>query len=198
MKLSTKDVRSALITGLTTGLIAWQVFAYLGQSSFFGIPVGALVVIVPIAWIAGVWLGYFLGQWVRFFNQFGRFAAIGFTNSAVDFGVLYLLIGITDITKGVEYSFFKATSFLVALVHSYFWNRHWSFEQKDGANRGEFVKFASVSFVAFLLNVGIASFLNAIPEPISAKAWAGIAAMGGAAVALIVSFVGYKLIVFKR
>ena len=98
-KLTQKDLFFSIITGLITGISAWKIFIFLNVPNLFGVPVTSLIVVIPILWIFGVNLGYFLGRWVPFFNQFGRFTAIGFTNAAVDFGVLNLLIYYTDISK---------------------------------------------------------------------------------------------------
>jgi len=198
MKLTRQDISSSLVTGFTTGLISWQIFAYLDVTSIVGIPPAALVVIVPVLWIIGVWFGYFLGQWIGFFNQFGRFAAIGFTNAAVDFGVLYILIALTGMVKGPGFSVFKAISFMIAVTHSYFWNRYWTFERKNAAGSREFISFIVVSVIALMINVGVASIVNALPTLVSPAAWAGVAAIAGSATALLLSFVGYRLLVFKR
>ena len=113
--VNTRDVRSALITGLTTGIIGWRVLAYLGHTLPLGISPIVLVFVAPIAWVVGVQLGYVLGVMFRPFVQFGRFVAIGFSNAAVDFGVLYILIASTGLAAGLAYSAFKAISFSVAL-----------------------------------------------------------------------------------
>lgn len=200
--VSRRDVYSALATGLTTGVIAWQILVFLGRPLPFGIVPSVLVWLVPLLWIAGVQLGYFLGQFLSFFTQFGKFAAIGFANAMVDFGVLYLFIASTGITSGVEFALFKAFAFLVALVHSYFWNKFWAFEA--GASRGggrELVSFAVVSGLALAVNVGVASaVVELIPAVggLDPAAWAGIGAVAGSAAALVFSFAGFKYFVFRR
>ena len=88
-KFSKRDLFFSVVTGLITGVIAWQIFDFLGADIFdklrvnilfhlFGLPnhhVSGiwLMLLVPILWILGVLLGYFLGQWLNFFNQFGFF-----------------------------------------------------------------------------------------------------------------------------
>jgi len=198
--LSKKDVLATLTTGLTTGLIAWRVLAYLGTEVVAGVlPTFSLVGIIPVLWLIGVEIGYILGRWIAFFNQFGRFAAVGFTNAAVDFGVLYLFIAYSNITAGVYFTVFKTVSFIVALIHSYFWNRTWSFDQKIDANGKEFIHFTIVAVASLIVNVTIASLVANAPHLGTAdKVWAGIAAIVGSAASLFLSFAGYKLIVFKR
>ncbi|MDP3697108.1 MAG: GtrA family protein [Candidatus Taylorbacteria bacterium] len=202
MIFSRKDLTYSIITGFITGLIAWRVFDFLEAPSF-GLPSHALlVVIVPVLWILGVNLGYFLGRWMPFFNQFGKFAAVGFTNAAVDFGVLNLLIGRSGIESGIYYSVFKSISFVVAVVHSYVWNKYWVFEAgSSGGGRPEAIKFFSVNIVAIVFNVGVASLVVNYVEPwggLDAKVWANIGAVVGAACAIFLTFIGARLLVFKK
>jgi putative flippase GtrA len=197
--LSPRDIRSAIITGLTTGIIAWRVFLFLGNTDFFGLPLHFLPAVVPLAWLAGVQFGYLLGQRIRFFEQFGRFAAIGFTNFAVDAAILNILISSYGITSGIYFALFKGISTCVALLHSYYWNRTWSFEQKTAAGAGEFIQFALVALSSIIVNVGVATLVASLPhDQSSAIVWANIASMAGAACSLVFSFIGFRLLVFKR
>lgn len=202
MKFSKKDFLFSVITGVTAGAIAWRIFVFLNVPRFDNLSFVWLIFFVPVLWILGVNLGYFLGRWLSFFSQFGKFSAIGFTNAAVDFGVLNLLIAYSDISSGGWFSFFKGISFAVAIVHSFFWNKYWVFQaDKEGAGGTEFLKFVSVAVVALLINVGTASFVVNLVPPFpgfTPQAWANMGAVAGAAVALAFSFIGFKLLVFKK
>src|SRR3989338_9705078 len=136
MKFLRKDLYFSIITGFIAGFIAWQVFDFLNVRLWifghFVCPSGFLctqvirneiswawlMLIVPVLWIFGVNLGYFLGRWFKFFNQFGKFAAVGFTNAAVYFGILNILIYYSDINKGLWYSVFVTMAFIIATFHS--------------------------------------------------------------------------------
>jgi putative flippase GtrA len=132
--------------------------------------------------------------------QFGKFAAIGFANTAVDFGILYLFIGLTGLAAGGAYAAFKAISFTVASVHSYFWNKYWAFDA--GGSRGgtgEALRFAAVALAAVLVNAAAATGVVALrPGTFAPEAWAGIGAAVGSAVALIFSFAGFRAFVFTK
>ncbi len=205
MKFTKKDLIFSLITGFTTGVIAWQVLNFLEAPSF-GLPTAhphaLFVFIVPILWIIGVNVGYFLGKYMAFFNQFGKFVAVGFTNAAVDFGILNLQIAQSGIESGVWYSVFKSVSFVVAVTHSYIWNKYWVFEAgASGGGRSELLKFMGVNLVAITVNVGIASFVVNSVDPIAGlepKVWANIGAIVGSAFAIGLTFIGSRLIVFKK
>ena len=197
-----KDLFSASVTGFYTGLIAWQVLMFLNKPSVFGLPVAWFIVIIPILWILGVNLGYFLGRWMPFFNQFGRFAAVGFTNFAVYTGILNIFLWQTKISSGAWYSFFVAVAFLVSVLHSYGWNKYWVFESgQSGQGGAEFGKFIIVTGIAGLINVAMASFVVNALHPMfgtTPEGWANIGGIAGSAVALVFSFVGIRLVVFKK
>lgn len=202
MKFSKRDFLFSLITGVTAGAITWRIFVFLNVPKFDNLSFAWLIIFVPVLWILGVNLGYFLGRLLSFFSQFGKFSVIGFTNAAVDFGVLNLLIAYSGTSSGIWFSFFKGISFIVAIIHSYFWNKYWSFgADKEGVGGIEFLKFVSVAIVALLINVGAASFVVNLISPFTgftSEAWANMGAVAGAAVALAFSFVGFKLLVFKK
>ena len=198
--LSKRDILFATTTGLTAGLIAWAVLAYLQKSLPLGFGPAWLVLMIPTLWLAGVQLGYFLGRWLPFFDQFGKYAAIGFTNFAVDAGVFNLLISLTQVTAGPGYAAQKTASFVIAVTHSYGWNRWWAFESQQTDRKKEFFKFLAINILALIVNVGISTLMITIlhrPDTITPEVWANIGAVFGSACALIFSFLGLRLIVFK-
>src|SRR3989344_602565 len=202
MRFAAKDFWSSIITGFVTGAIAWKIADFLEVQRIGGFSFAWLTVLVPVCWIIGVNFGYFLGQKIAFFNQFGKFVAVGFTNAAVDFGILYLLIAFSGVATGYYYAAFKALSFLIAALHSYLWNKFWVFDATATSQvGGELTKFFAVSVSAAIINVLVASGVVNILGPqlgLSHEAWAGIGAAIGSATALAVSFVGFRVIVFQQ
>ncbi len=201
MKFTKKDFYFSILTGCITGFAAWRILTFLGRPTFIGHSMAWLMLITPILWVIGVNLGYFLGKWLGFFDQFGKFAAIGFTNAAVDFGVLNLLIAGTGISVGGWYPVFKVISFVSAVIPSYFWNKYWAFEAKEGGGGFEFAKFVSVAVVSIFINTGAASLVVNYVHPVfglNITQWANAGAVVGSAVALVFNFVGFKVAVFKK
>jgi len=141
------------------------------------------------------------GKWPLVF-QFGKFLIIGSSNFSIDFGILNLFINLTDIDRGILYSVFKATSFILASVNSYFWNKYWTFGDREGKGMvKQFMKFFVVAVGGFLINVTIASLVVNVLEPpsefISGKIWANIGALTSLVFTLAWNFTGYKIFVFK-
>ncbi len=201
MKFTKRDLFFSVITGLITGFSAWRIFDFLKVPAYAGISYAWLLVVVPVIWIFGVNFGYFLGRWFSFFSQFGKFVTIGFTNAAVDFGVLNLLIFATGIAAGIWYPVFKIISFVCAVIPSFFWNKYWAFGA-GGTREGwtEFLKFMSVMVVSVFINAGTASLVVNFIHPVlglNPAAWANAGAVAGSAVGLIFSFAGFKVAVFK-
>jgi len=201
-RFTKRDLGFAVLTGAITGFIGWRIFLFLGAPEFYNLPWMSLIVIVPILWILGVMLGYLLGQWLDFFNQFGKFAAIGFTNYAVTAGMLNILLYNTGYTSGIGYSVISGGSFIVGLLSSYVWNKYWAFKSNTNQGGGqEFAKFIVVTVIAFLINVSIASLVVNYVNPLGgldANAWANVGTIVGSAVGLIFSFIGFKFAVFKN
>jgi putative flippase GtrA len=98
------------------------------------------------------------------------------------------------------FSVFKGISFIIAATHSYFWNKYWVFEAGATKVSGqEFLKFFSVTLIAFFINVAVASVIVNFVGPrfgLTLEAWANVGAIVGSGVALVASFTGYKKTVF--
>lgn len=200
-KFTEKDFNFSIITGLYAGFIAYIISDFLTIPELAGISYAWLMVFIPVLWILGVNLGYFLGQWFAFFNQFGKFAVIGFTNAAVYFIVLNILIAWSDVNKGFWYSIFVAAAFIIGMIHSYFWNKFWVFSIEGQVASGELSKFFGVYIIAGLINTGTASGVVNLVGPLfglTSNQWANVGGIAGSAVALVVSFIGVKLAVFKK
>lgn len=194
-----KDYLIAIIFGFITALLALLVLKNLEVrlpfNNYF------ILLIIPVLWAFGIWLGVFLSRWVGFMRQFARFAVSGFLATAIDFGILNFLMFVTGLASGLPFTLFKTASFVVAATNSYFVNKFWTFHKKtEKISYKEYLQFFAVSLVGITINVGIASFVvNGIGPQfgIEPKVWANLGAVAGAAIGLIWNFVGFKLIVFK-
>lgn len=149
---------------------------------------------------AGMYFASAIATKIRIILQVARFFLVGTLNTFIDLGVLNIFIWISGIATGIFYSIFKAISFLVATVNSYFWNKFWTFEKKEKPDSKEFLKFLVVTVFGFLINVGVASFVVNIIGPqlgLGEKIWASVGAIVAAFFAFVWNFLGSKFIVFK-
>jgi len=201
-----KDLIMAAIIGLVCALLILPIGQNLGleQSLAF-----ALIVVLPILSVAGMGIAYWLAEKIKVFYQIAKFVLVGALNTLVDWGILNLLMFLTSITAGTMFSVFKGTSFLVAMVNSYFWNKFWTFKKVAAPNQvsvetrksgQEMWQFFIVSVIGFFLNVGMATLLVNVLGPhfgLSPKLWANVGALAGTVLGMAWNFLGYKLIVFK-
>lgn len=160
-----------------------------------------LAVVLPLLSVAGLYVAYILAKKIRMIFEAAKFALVGALNTFVDLGVLNLLIFMTGIASGSMFSVFKGTSFIIAAVNSYVWNKYWTFESKQGNIGKEFAQFMFVSVIGFFLNVGTAAAVVNWVGPqfgIAAGPWANVGALAGTFVVFVWNFVGYKFWVFKK
>lgn len=158
----------------------------------------SLLGIVPIFSVVGMFIAYKLGRKIPLAWQFSKFALVGTLNTAIDFGVLNLLITLTGITSGPSIIPLNAFAFSVAVVNSYFWNKKWVFAD---AKRGDFVVFFIVTTIGIAINSGILYAVTTFIEPIivtDRTLWANIAKVLATGLSLIWNFAGYRLVVFKK
>ena len=165
----------------------------------------AALVLLPVLWAAGVWLGDFLGARVKpFFSQFGRYAAAGFLSTAIDFSVLNFTSYLTGVTAGVIVGWVNAPGFLIAVVNGYLWNKLWVFKDYDGKNLfRDFPKFFAVGIGGLVINsvliIALTTYAPAsIILAVGGSKWLNVAKFIANIAVLIWNFLGFKFIVFKK
>jgi putative flippase GtrA len=198
-----KDIWIISLAGFFTGLLWSGIFIRLGTLARFhlGNKIWGLVIVVPVIFVFGLYLGKWLSGWKPFFGRFAKFVAIGFFNAGVDFGVFNLLIYLTGIEKGLTLTLFKSVSFIASFTNSYFWNKYWTFNAgKTSDGKGEFVKYAVVTLIGAAINIGISTLIINLIKPafgFSQLGWDNMAVVFATIGNLIWNFIGYQLIVFK-
>ncbi len=201
------DLISSIVIGLIISAFAIALLSALeSEINVSGINTTLLRLLiifgVPFLTVLWVYLTSRLGKRRDVFFQFGKFIPIGLSNTAIDFGVLNLLILTSGMHKGLLFSVFKAISFLFAVTNSYFWNKFWAFESRgtEGIGR-QFVKFLIVSGIGFVINVAVATFIVNFINPIGGVSpilWANIGALASIVIVILWNFYGYKFLVFKK
>lgn len=89
--------------------------------------------------------------------QLLRFAAIGVLNTALDFIILNFVSKSLGINSGLQLGTVNVLGFAAAVVQSYYWNKHWTF---DAAQTADAVK----NFIRLVVvgAIGAAGFLAVI------------------------------------
>lgn len=124
------------------------------------------------------------------FWQFVKFNIVGVLNTAVDFGVYFLLTKFA----GMNYVLAQTISYTAGIANSYVWNTIWTFKQEKRRNTKEILLFILVNLVSYGVSVGILALCKDVfhvPYELVSKA----AASFGSA---LVNFAGNKLFVFNK
>lgn len=215
LRITQRDYKFAVTAGLLIGLLLLPTLK-INKPDLFIKFWPAIVPFFLLATPIGLRIAFLIGKKIAVIYQIAKFGIIGVLNVLVDLGALSLItiffsaqFQIKNETAMIGaitfYSLFKATSFIIANINSYFWNKHWTFNQgKKKQTKSEFVQFFAVSAIGFLINVAVAttvfklivgSRLNLGDVQLAQIGTIGAAA--GSIVGLAWNFIGYKLWVFK-
>ena len=160
-----------------------------------------IFIVIPFLCTFGIYIAHKIGKNWLTVRQFSKYALVGLSNLTIDFGVLNILIYVTDRDRGIYFTIFKAISFSFALINSYLWNKFWSFENRGVSRAGkQFITFVTVALGGLVINVVIASYIvNSIQvDFVSSRIWANIGAIISGFAVIAWNFTGYKFIVFKN
>ena len=213
IRITKRDYEFAIVAGLLIGFLILPVLKTVSPEIFAKFAI-AIVPFFLLATPLGLRIAFMIGKKIAIIYQIAKFGLIGLLNTLVDFGVLalvtllfsaYFQIQSKDaLIAGITfYSLFKAISFIVANISSYFWNKYWTFDQgSKKQTKSEFIQFFAVSVVGFLINVFVASFVFKVVLGSLINLTDGqlglIGAAFGSNAGLAWNFIGYKLWVFKK
>lgn len=191
----------AILASFFTLLIAQNLNDFLSQK--FPILAQNVIWLIPLffisACILGILVARFLAKKIPVFYQFIKFGEVGGLNFLVDNGLLNLFMWIFGVTSGLGYSIAKSIAVLSAMTNSYFWNKFWVFQSQKKDNKKEAGQFYFVSFIGYLINVGIASLVaNYLDVSWAPKIIGNFGSVLGSICAMLWNFIGYKYWVFKK
>lgn len=127
--------------------------------------------------------------WRTWFSQAVRFGAVGVLNTLVDWGLYYALTRWAGL--GSLPVLAKSLSYGAGIINSYFWNKYWTFQQRDGSLLS-IVPFMIVSLIALGVNAGV---LHLGLEVLSITEFASLILATG--VTLLWNFLMSKLVIFR-
>lgn len=214
--MTKKDYLFGIAAGLLIGLLAMPVLQT-AKPDLYKLFSWYILPFFLIATPVGLMVAYMIGKRLPVAWQVGKFGVIGVLNTLVDWGVLTALILFVRRWHAIDpatalvmistvavtyYTAYKAISFVVAVINSYYWNKYWTFATGVvSKTRAEFIQFFLVSVIGFFINVGLSSYVfGAIPPTggMSVDQWGLVGAAIGSIVGLVWNFVGYKFIVFNH
>ncbi len=81
--------------------------------------------------------------------QLVRFGAVGAVGFVVNLAVYTLLVH----GAGVEYRVASVAAWIVAVANNFIWNRHWTFDAREGVAHHQAVRFLLVSVVTEIISL---------------------------------------------
>lgn len=215
--MTKKDLYFSTGAGLLIGLLLMPTVATAKPELYATIRFW-LIPFFLIATPFGLYITYLIGKKIFVVWQLGKFGVTGVLNMLVDMGTLSLLIaifrnafsieaknliipGVTALSFLTFYVIYKSTSFIIANINSYLWNKYWTFHQEADGVKTEFLQFFIVSVIGFVINVVVAALVFRLANPADVVAqgqWGLIGAACGSAAGLAWNFLGYKFVVFKK
>lgn len=210
-----RDFKFSLAAGFLIGLLAMPVIKA-AKPALYEAVFYTIIPFFTIATSLGAVIVLRISQKIKILWQLAKFVIIGVLNTVVDLGFLsfvtfllknsfninsqdtFLTLGALTLTF---YSIYKGTSFIVANVNSYFWNKYWTFEGHSEKSSSEIIQFFVVSLIGFAINIATASYVFGSIQPIgglNSDQWGLIGAAIGSIAGLLWNFIGYKLWVFKK
>lgn len=135
-------------------------------------------------------------------KQLAKFVVVGGLNTGIDFLVLNIEMFLTGITSGPWMLIMNSVSFSVATVNSYYFNKYWTFQDKNAQSQTfQFSQFLIISIIGISINGGVVYLITTFIPPmfgIGPQLWANLAKVAATGLSLIWNFLGYKFIVFKK
>ncbi|OGD89285.1 hypothetical protein A3D04_03640 [Candidatus Curtissbacteria bacterium RIFCSPHIGHO2_02_FULL_40_16b] len=196
--MSIRDLALTLTASILIG--AFLIPTLINTKKFDAIPNSYAVLFIglPALALIGMFVIKQLSKKLALLWQVAKFALVGVLNTAIDFGILNLLILITGFTAGAGIGIINIPSFTLAILNSYIWNRKWVFEN---AKQGNFFVFVAVTVIGLLINTTVVVVVTTWIPPLfglSPTLWANVAKVFATGFSMVWNFTGYKLVVFKR
>jgi putative flippase GtrA len=120
--------------------------------------------------------------------QLVRFGAVGASGYVVNLAVFVFCVHVLSI----DYRVSAVLAWIVSVTNNFWWNRHWTFDAKDGHPLRQAVRFFAVSLVVFGFSYGL--LVAMVSGGVSKDLAQAIAVAAGTPL----NFLGQKLWSFKR
>ena len=200
-KFNIQDYLIAALIGFLSGTFFIPALLNVGLREYAYMFLALPWIFAPL-FAGGLWVAQYFSRWITFLRQFGKFAAVGFLNTAIDFGTLNALSMFTGITGGLVIGGVNVPGFTLAVLNAYLWNKFWVFgaAHQTGGVFNDFPKFLVVSGTGLLVNSGMVIFLTTFVSVsfLSPALWLNISKVMATVFSLVWNFTGYKFIVFRE
>ncbi len=87
--------------------------------------------------------------------QLVRFGLVGGLGFVVNLAVYAVVVH----DAGVEYRVASVAAWMVAVANNFFWNRHWTFDAREGVAHHQAMRFLLVSFITEIVSLLLLTLL---------------------------------------
>lgn len=138
-------------------------------------------------------------SWRLLLWQIIRFGIVGVINSAVDILALNILLLCFPTHNANTLLLYNSIAATLAAFNSYLMNKYWTFQRGRVVARGELLRFATLSVIAFLCNDSIVWIAAQILRPVIADPtlWANTSKLTAIGGSTIISYFGMNFWVFS-
>ncbi|HQV64778.1 MAG TPA: GtrA family protein [Candidatus Paceibacterota bacterium] len=132
-----------------------------------------------------------------FLKQLVQFVGIGFINTSVDIVIFNILLWIFGVPATVVYIIFRIVSFGISNTNSYLLNTYFTFNTQRSLK--SFAAFFTATITGFLVSTVIATIVfELLQETGNGFIAANLGMILGTIASMIVNFILYKYVVFKK
>jgi putative flippase GtrA len=130
--------------------------------------------------------------------QLTRFAIVGALNTTIDVGILDLLLWLYPSTNTWRTLGYNSLAILLGATNSFFWNKYWTFQQRNKITGQEVFRFVVLAVSTMLLNDGLILLLSKTFPTIMQSSLLGANVLKLAAIVgtMSISFFGMRIWVF--
>lgn len=145
-------------------------------------------------------------QYQRIAIQFVKFGVTGVIGASVDFGIYAFLTRVLDWTTlysiaGYQISAANNVSVLTAIMSNFFFNKYWTFRQKEGNFAKQWTGYVILNIITWLLNQLLMSYFAfrvAFFEQTFGDNKDFAAKVAAIGFILFINFLGSKFLIFRR
>ena len=134
----------------------------------------------------------------RWPGQFLRFGTVGALNTLLDVLILNGLLWLFPTTNTMLVLLFNSLAYALGAVNSFFFNKYWTFAQRQRATWGEVRRFAITTLLGIMCNDALIWLANTLLHPLIAQRalWVNGSKIMAIAGTVCISYIGMRLWVF--
>lgn len=133
--------------------------------------------------------------------QIIRYGMVGILNTLIDFATLNILVAMGGVASGFPLVLCNAMAFFAANLNGYFFNKKWTFAEKDGTSLKQYLYYLLLAAGGLVINSLILYLIvSTCPRPaaLAPTWWLNVAKTGATAASMIWNYLACRFIIFRK